>query len=100
MNNPNTITVDLPPRLLDMLEVYVRAHTAAVTMPNGIEGRLALRAAEHKEQLAAERVLFNLMVEMRELGIGTLGEALNEHWLKQQAPASDCSPGSRQVDKG
>lgn len=90
MNNPTTITVDLPPRLLDLLEVYVRARTGAVTMPSGgIEGRLALRAAEHKEQLAADRALFNLMVEMRELGIGTLGEALNEHWLKQQALTSD-----------
>lgn len=91
MNNPKTVVVDLPPKLLDMLEAYVRARNAAVTVPSGgIENRLALRAAEHQEQQAGDRFLFTLMCEMRELGIGTLGEALNQHWGKQQAPTTDC----------
>lgn len=86
MNNPTTVTIDLPPRVLDLLETYVRARTAVLAATSrGIEGRLIQRAAEQREQQAADLVLFQMMLEMRELGIGTLGEALDS-WANQARP--------------
>lgn len=98
MNNPTTVTVDLPPRLLDLLEAYVRARTATheASAPVSVDQQKsraarhsAIRAAESEEQRLADLTLFKLILEMRELGVGTLGDALNDYWLKQARPSSD-----------
>lgn len=107
MNNPTTVTVDLPPRLLDLFESYVRARSATLEVSALIDElktsnenaevqqisrgayRHRYRAAESEEQRLADLVLFKLIQEMRELGVGTLGEALNDYYLKQVRPSSD-----------
>lgn len=97
MNNPSAVTVDLSPRLLDLLEAYVRARSATLeASAQAAEGQQAFRAvhrstyraAESEEQRLADLTLFKLIQELRELGVGTLGDALHEYWLKQR-PSSD-----------
>lgn len=84
MNNATTITVDLPPHVLDKLEAYVRAREAVFNAESrsGIQG---MEDAEREEQKAADVALLYLISEMRELGIGTLGEALEQYWRGHDA---------------
>lgn len=104
MNNPIAVTVDLPPRLLNLLESYVRARSATHKISAQIDElkaspqkaedqsywrayhRSAYIAAENEEQRLADLTLFKLILELRELGVGTLGDALNEYWLNQTPP--------------
>lgn len=84
MNNATTITVDLPPHVLDKLEAYVRAREAVFNVESraGIQG---MEEAECEERKAADVALLYLISEMRELGVGTLGEALDQYWRGHDA---------------
>lgn len=84
MNNATTITVDLPPHVLDKLEAYVRAREAVFNVESraGIQG---MNEAEREEQKAAEVALLYLISEMRDLEVGTLGEALSAYWRGHDA---------------
>lgn len=84
MNNATTITVDLPPHVLDKLEAYVRAREAVFNVESRA-GIQSMQEAEREEQKAADVALLYLISEMRELGDGTLGEALDKYWRSHDA---------------
>ena len=75
MNNPTPVRLALPPYLLDELEFCVRAHEAYQAQPAGTPEPEA-QAAYQDYRNKAVNVVSILMVEMRDLQLGTLGEAL------------------------
>ncbi|WP_339535643.1 hypothetical protein [Pseudomonas hunanensis] len=75
MNNPTPVRFELPPYLLDELEFCVRAYEACQALPAGApeaEAQIAFQDYWNK----AVAVVSIMMVEMRGLPLGTLGEAL------------------------
>ncbi|MNP62394.1 hypothetical protein D3C76_1576680 [compost metagenome] len=75
MNNPTTVRLDFPPYVLDELEFCVRAYEAYQAQPAGTP-ELEAQAAYQDYRNKAVNVVSILMVEMRDLQLGTLGEAL------------------------
>jgi len=75
MNNPTPVQLVLPPYLLDELELCVRAYEAHQSQADGTPEQAAHGAYEDYRNKALN-VVSILMVEMRDLQLGTLGEVL------------------------
>lgn len=90
MNNPDTLTVELPGYLLDLLERYVRAGEAYQQTPTdapGGEFQAALRASK----AAAESVAVALEAVLACQAVpGTLGQALAEAARSREAGEPDA----------
>lgn len=92
MNNPTTVRLDLPPYLLDELEFCVRAYEACQALPAGTpeaEAQIAFQDYWNK----AVAVVSILMVEMRDLQLGTLGEALEVAARNRAARVATAAAG-------
>lgn len=75
MNNPTPVRLELPPYLLDELEFFVRAYEAYQAQPDGTPDQAAQAAYEDYRNKAVN-VVSILMVELRDLPLGTLGGVL------------------------
>lgn len=75
MNNPTPVQLVLPPYLLDELELCVRAYEAYQEQPDGTP-ELAAQTAYEDYRNKAVHVVSMLMVEMRDLQLGSLGKVL------------------------